>query len=109
LEDAVVDLTAGQDVDDDHDDDGDSLSGYLLSGADSTHGFVQRLAVHPRHRRQGIARVLLARSLGWLGALGVRSTWVNTEPDNAAALHLYLGTGFQRHATGLVVVERAAA
>jgi ribosomal protein S18 acetylase RimI-like enzyme len=91
------------------DTDDEALSGYLLCGADSTHGFIQRLAVHPRQRARGIARELLARSLGWLGALGVRSTWVNTEPDNAAALHLYLGTGFQRHATGLVVVERAAA
>jgi ribosomal protein S18 acetylase RimI-like enzyme len=99
------------DTDDDTDGnaDDDALSGYLLCGADSTHGFIQRLAVHPRQRARGIARELLARSLGWLGALGVRSAWVNTEPDNAAALHLYLGTGFQRHATGLVVVERAAA
>ncbi len=100
-------VTATQD-DDDCDDDDDSLSGYLLCGADSTHGFIQRLAVHPRHRRQGMARVLLARSLGWLATLGVRSTWVNTEPDNAAALHLYLNAGFQRRSTGLVVVERCA-
>lgn len=93
-----------------HDDTDEAVSsGYLLCGADSTHGFIQRLAVHPQQRGQGIARVLLARSLGWLGVLGVRSTWVNTEPDNAAALHLYLGTGFRRHPAGLVVVERAAA
>ena len=85
------------------------MSGYLLCGADSTHGFIQRLAVHPQQRRRGIARMLLARSLGWLAALGVRSTWVNTEPDNAAALQLYIAAGFQRRSSGLVVVERSAA
>lgn len=93
----------------DHDEDDAATSGYLLCGADSTHGFIQRLAVHPEHRGRGIARLLLARSLAWLGTLGVRSTWVNTEPDNAAALQLYLTTGFQRQSAGLVVVERSAA
>lgn len=83
-------------------------SGYLLCGADATHGFIQRLAVHPDRRRRGIAGVLLARSLGWLDSLGVRSTWVNTEPDNAAALQLYFTAGFHRLPTGLVVVERTA-
>lgn len=85
----------------------EAVIGYLLCGADSTHGFIQRLAVHPQQRRRGIGQLLLARSLGWLAALGVRSTWVNTEPDNAAALQLYLATGFQRQSAGLVVVERS--
>lgn len=93
----------------DHGENEDAMSGYLLCGADSTHGFIQRLAVHPQQRRRGIARMLLARSLGWLAALGVRSTWVNTEPDNAAALQLYIAAGFQRRSSGLVVVERSAA
>lgn len=81
------------------------IVGYLMCGADSTHGFIQRLAVHPGHRNRGIARALLRWSLAWLQSLGVRSSWVNTEPDNATALQLYGAAGFRRQPTGLVVVE----
>lgn len=79
--------------------------GYLLCGADASHGFVQRLAVIPERRCSGVARVMLGCAIEWLQAAGVQSTWVNTEPDNAAALSLYARAGFRRQPAGLVVVE----
>jgi ribosomal protein S18 acetylase RimI-like enzyme len=48
---------------------------------------------------------MLGCAIEWLQTAGVQSTWVNTEPDNAAALSLYARAGFRRQPAGLVVVE----
>ena len=83
----------------------DTVVGFVLSGADSRYGFIQRLAVDPTARNHGVATSLLTASLRWLSTPLIETTWVNTEPTNEAALRLYARVGFHRHHEGLVVVE----
>ena len=83
----------------------DTVVGFVLSGADSRYGFIQRLAVDPTVRNHGVATSLLTASLRWLTTPLIETTWVNTEPTNEAALRLYARAGFHRHHEGLVVVE----
>lgn len=83
----------------------DTVVGFVLSGADSRYGFIQRLAVDPTARNHGVATSLLTASLRWLSTPLIETTWVNTEPTNEAALRLYARAGFHRHHEGLVVVE----
>ncbi len=81
------------------------IEGFALSGHAAQAGYLQRLAVHPRARRQGHARTLVADSLGWMRRRGARQAYVNTAVDNEAALGLYLGLGFRRRAESLAILE----
>lgn len=83
-----------------------TLTGYAVTGRDSRLGFLQRLAVHPDHRRDGLGRALVLDSLRWLGRWRVQRVLVNTPLDNAPALALYEGLGFHRLPEGLQVYER---
>ena len=87
-------------------DDG-AVTAYAITGRDSRLGFLQRLAVHPDHRRQGLGLALVHDSLRWLARWRVHRVLVNTPTTNAAALALYEGVGFQRLPDGLRVYERA--
>jgi len=65
---------------------GDRRSGNEL-------GWVASLAVHPEHRRLGIARLLLAACEV---ALGTRRVRLTLRTSNEAALALYRGAGYQQ-------------
>lgn len=86
---------------------GGTLTGYAVTGRDSRLGFLQRLAVHPDRRRDGLGRALVQDSLRWAARWRVQRVLVNTPHDNDAALALYEGLGFHRLADGLQVYERA--
>jgi GNAT superfamily N-acetyltransferase len=60
---------------------------------------VTAVEVAPEHRRQGLARLLLAVVAEWAWRGGAGSTFVQTGETNGAALQLYLGAGFTRHHT----------
>lgn len=79
--------------------------GFAITGCAGSNGYVQRLAVHPRARRNGAARLLLDDALDWLVRRGARRAMVNTGVDNRAALDLYFRAGFDRLDDELVVVE----
>jgi GNAT superfamily N-acetyltransferase len=83
---------------------GDTVA-FAISGRARTSGYVQRLAVHPDHRRNGIGRHLLHDALGWMRRRGVRRVMVNTAVDNVAALRLYEQSGFRRSGDTLVMLE----
>ncbi|HEX3426952.1 MAG TPA: GNAT family N-acetyltransferase [Acidimicrobiales bacterium] len=83
----------------------DAPIGYAINGRSSSRGFVQRLAVSPEVRRQGIGRGLLLDGLYWMRRRGVRRAVVNTQVGNEAALALYLDVGFCREPSGLSVME----
>jgi ribosomal protein S18 acetylase RimI-like enzyme len=59
------------------------------------------VAVHPGHRRRGIARRLLASLMGEARRCGLREARLELATDNEEALSLYTGLGF-------VVVGRRA-
>ena len=83
-----------------------SASGYVIVGRSADQAYLQRLAVHPTHRRTGIARSLVWHASQWAGTRGADSMLVNTEPTNAAALALYHSLGFVTLPDPLVVLER---
>jgi len=52
------------------------------------------LSVHPGLRRQGLGRLLLEAFLEAAGSRGARSVWLEVREANAAAIALYLASGF---------------
>lgn len=67
---------------------------YAVSGLAGNTGYVQRIAVDPVCRRQGLGRTLVSDALGWFQRRNVASVLVNTHVDNVAARHLYADCGF---------------
>lgn len=80
---------------------------FAITGRSGSTGFLQRLAVHPRHHGRGVGRDLVLDSLGWLRRRGVRTAVVNTHTDNLAALALYESVGFERLDEALHVLTRS--
>lgn len=58
---------------------------------------VHSLGVAESHRRQGLARLVLAELLDWGAAAGAQTVWLHVELDNAPALALYGSLGFRSH------------
>lgn len=82
------------------------IEGFILVGASDNRGYIQRLAVHPRHQRSGIAATLLSTALAWLRTRHCEETIVNTEFTNNAALGLYRKFGFTELPYHLTVMEK---
>jgi len=55
---------------------------------------VLTMAVHPRHRRAGVGRLLLEAALRHLYAERINEVFLEVDPDNEAALALYGRAGF---------------
>lgn len=85
-----------------------NVHGFALTGRTASGAYLQRLAVHPDHRRAGVARLLVQRALSWAHRRGATTLYVNTEPGNEAALALYDSLGFRRLPELLHVLEREA-
>ena len=86
---------------------GRTMVAFSISGRADDVGYVQRLAVDPSARRQGLARVLLDDAIDWMQRRGVTRALVNTATDNRAALTLYRSAGFVEQPGNLVILERA--
>jgi ribosomal-protein-alanine N-acetyltransferase len=56
---------------------------------------ILNLAVHPSHRRRGIARRLLSEGLAQARTLGAELAWLEVRPSNAPARALYESFGFK--------------
>lgn len=85
-------------------DDG-SVFGYAITGRAGRKGYVQRLAVAPDRRGEGIGADLVVDGLRWLRRWRVEQAVVNTQLDNGHALALYERLGFRRQAPGLSVLS----
>lgn len=79
---------------------------YAITGRADRRGFLQRLAVHPAHRRLGLGLALVADALRWLRRWRVEQALVNTQLANGGALALYERAGFRRDPSGLSVLHR---
>jgi ribosomal-protein-alanine N-acetyltransferase len=70
--------------------------GYLIYWLVAGEMHIMNLAVHPRCRRQGIARALLQEGLKSARAQGAEVVWLEVRPSNEAAQALYESFGFQK-------------
>lgn len=79
--------------------DNDTLAGYVTAHrtyetAHAEHGlYVGDLFVAPEHRRQGVARALLAAMARHGHVTGARHLWLTAKPDNTAAHTFYRRLG----------------
>lgn len=85
---------------------GDDVVGYAISGRAGCEGYVQRLAVDPRHQRAGLGRALVLDGLHWLARRGCGRAVVNTQVGNEAAYRLYVRLGFRPQPADLAVLRR---
>ena len=85
---------------------GNQIIGYALAGHSGRTGYLQRLAVHPAHRHQGIGALLVNDALWWIRRRGARIAWVNTQKTNNNALQLYKNLGFTLQEHPLTVMYR---
>jgi ribosomal protein S18 acetylase RimI-like enzyme len=83
--------------------------GYAITGRAGRRGYLQRLAVHPEWRRQGVAAALVVDGLRWLRRWRADLALVNTQEGNEAAAALYLRLGFRPEPSRLSVLSAALA
>jgi ribosomal protein S18 acetylase RimI-like enzyme len=81
------------------------LCGYAVTGRAGRRGFLQRLAVRPDLRQQGLGQALVIDALRWLRRWRVDRVVVNTQLGNEPALALYERLGFRREPAGLSVLS----
>lgn len=77
----------------------DELVGFVWFGqsdADRTKGFVDGLYVKKKHRRQGVALLLMKEALAWIRSANCQSVTLLVNPKNRSAISLYEGLGFTR-------------
>ena len=84
---------------------GNRIAGFAISGSGGGSGYLQRLAVAPLTRRQGVATALVLDAVTWLGDRGLDAVLVNTGTTNRAALSLYDGLGFVALSDQLTIAE----
>jgi len=76
-------------VDTERDQEENPIRGYIVFSRD---GHIISIAVHPQHRRKGIARELLEKALK---TLHPRKLWAEVRKSNKGAQAFYLKMGFQ--------------
>jgi ribosomal protein S18 acetylase RimI-like enzyme len=82
-----------------------TIAGYVVTGRAGRRGYIQRLAVRPGARRNGLGRALVVDGLRWLRRWRGEKALVNTQKDNEAAAALYQALGFRPEPTGLSVLS----
>ena len=74
--------------------DGDTVVGYIGSQTAVDETDVMNVAVHPDHRRQGIAEALIEKLVLELKARGSHALMLEVRASNAPAISLYEKLGF---------------
>ena len=77
--------------------DADQLIGAVLITHDTRKGWINRLAVHPHHRRKGHATELIAAAERELREMGFQIFAVLIEADNNASQELFAQEGYEAH------------
>jgi len=75
--------------------DAPSVAGYCVLWVVFEHAFIQNVAVHPRHRRCGLATLLVERAIAEARDGGAESVALDARRSNVAAHRLYQSLGFR--------------
>ncbi len=70
------------------------LVGAVLATHDGRKGWINRLAVHPDYRRQGLGKALIAAAEEALRGLGLDVIAALIEPENETSLALFIRAGY---------------
>ncbi len=81
------------------------LAGFVIAGRTGRSGYLQRLAIDPERRREGLGRLLTVDALRWMHRTRCIDVFVNTSEQNQAALALYGSLGFDQRPERLTVAE----
>lgn len=76
--------------------DAESAVGYMGMHHILDEGFITNIAVHPAHRRQGIARALLQEAMDYAEAHDLTRLTLEVRPSNTAGIALYESMGFKK-------------
>ncbi len=71
------------------------LWAYIIFWVAGDEMHILNLAVHPEHRRRGIAWNLLREAISQAREQGARVAWLEVRPSNSAARALYESFGFE--------------
>jgi GNAT superfamily N-acetyltransferase len=70
------------------------LVGAIVATHDGRKGWLNRLAIDPRYRRQGLGRLLIAAAEEWLSSQGLDIWAVLIEEDSQPSLELFQSQGY---------------
>ncbi|MEM1540166.1 MAG: GNAT family N-acetyltransferase [Candidatus Bathyarchaeia archaeon] len=73
------------------------LVGAVIASSDSRKGWINRLAVDPDYRRQGVARTLIAEAEKVLRQRGLKIFCALIEESNVASRELFKKCGYVEH------------
>ncbi|MDD8020315.1 MAG: GNAT family N-acetyltransferase [Acidobacteriota bacterium] len=73
------------------------IIGTVLATHDGRKGWINRLAVHPDYRRQGLGRRLIKRAEEELEKKGLLLVAALIEEDNPASMNLFVQLGYEPH------------
>lgn len=82
------------------------LIGSVLGTHDGRKGWINRLAVHPDYRQQGIARRLVEEVERRLNEMGIEIVCALIEDWNDASMKAFERLGYQRHSNILYFSKR---
>jgi len=74
---------------------GGRILGYVIGRVVEDEAEILNLAIHPAHRRRGVARRLVEDVLAGFGSAGVRRVFLEVRAGNRGAIRLYRGLGFE--------------
>ena len=74
--------------------DGASVTGTVIAGFDGVRGWIHHLAVHPDHRRKGLASELMRRAEAGLKSLGCAKLNLQVRSTNLGVIEFYRSLGF---------------
>ena len=84
---------------------GSSLNATAITGSAGNTSYLQRLAVHPAARGNGVGSQLVVDAIDWAIRSGSLTMLVNTQVSNDRALRLYCALGFDLDTEQLKVLE----